>query len=228
MRGVIITLSILDKALFHFVNYRYIKIVFCSSQNMKNSETSGIAALFKSKSTVLTLPELASLWGITDYKYLKTRIHYYVKRGYLTHLCRGLYVKEKDHFDPREAGNKLRSPSYVSLETVLADGGVIFQKYSSLFFVSYFTKTIKNAAGQFVYKKIRDQALFNPEGIINSGTYSIASRERAFLDAVYLYKDYHFDNLNPILWKEVERLLPLYQSKALGRRIKEYKKYAQS
>ena len=29
-------------------------------------------------------------------------------------------------------------------------------------------------------------------------TYYVASKERAFLDILYLNKDYHFDNLSPL------------------------------
>jgi len=52
--------------------------------------------------------------------------------------------------------------------------------------------------------------------------YAIAIPERAFLDTLYLYKKYHFDNLSPINWKKVFEILPIYQNKALEKRIKKY------
>lgn len=189
---------------------------------------SGIKALFKSKSTVFTPRELSLVWGIDNHDYLKTRIQYYFKKGYLFRLSHGLYAKDKNDFDVMEAANKLRAPSYISLETVLAREGPVFQKYSSVFLVSYASKTIKTAACDFVYKKIKDSILFNPSGIQNTGTCLIASRERAFLDAVYLYKNYHFDNLRPLRWGEIEKLEPVYSSAVLEKRVGEYKKDAES
>lgn len=189
---------------------------------------SGIAAIYKSTSTVFTPQELAGIWGISNYDYLKTKIQYYIKKGYLCRICRGLYAKDKNSFDLLEAGNKLRTPSYVSFETVLFRESVVFQKYSSVFLASYFTKTIRNSAGEFVYRKIRDEILFCKEGILTEGVYCVASKERAFLDVVYLFKNYSFDNLRPIDWKKVDALATIYKSKALLCRMKEYKEDAQS
>jgi hypothetical protein len=190
---------------------------------MKNS---GIRAIFNSKCTVFTSRELGLVWGISNQAYLKTRIEYYISNGYLFRICHGLYSKEKDSFDQLEAANKLRSPSYVSLETVLAREGVIFQQYSSVFLVSYATKTVTNKAGEFIYKKIKDSILFDKTGVIIGQNYSIASKERAFLDAVYLYKDYHFDNLRHIDWDKAEDIAHIYGSKALLKRLEVYKEDA--
>lgn len=189
---------------------------------------SGIALIFKSKSTVFTSRDLAALWEIHNYGYLRSRIEYYIKKGYLYRLCHGLYAKDKKDFNVFEAANKLRSPSYISIETVLAQEGVIFQKYSAVFLVSYAPKAVKIPRNEFIYKKIKDEILFNISGIINTGTYFIASKERAFLDAVYLYKDYYFDNLAQIDWNKVEGLLPVYKTAALNKRIEGYKKDVRS
>lgn len=189
---------------------------------------SGIATIYKSTSTVFTPQELSAIWGITNHDYLKTKIQYYIKRKYLFRICRGLYAKDKNSFDLLEAGNKLRTPSYISFETVLFREGVVFQKYSSVFLASYFTKTIKISTGEFVYRKIRDEILFCREGILIEDRYCIASKERAFLDVVYLFKNYSFDNLRQINWEIVDTLVPIYKSKALLHRVKEYKKDAES
>lgn len=181
-----------------------------------------MAQLYKSRSTVFASKDLAVLWGISNYDYLKTRIQYYIKQGYLHRICHGLYAKEKGSFDLLEVGNKLRTPSYVSFETVLSAEGIVFQYYASVFLASDFTRTIKNTAGEFVYRKLKDEILFCQKGLIFSGTYCVASKERAFLDAVYLYRNYHFDNLRPLDWKKVDQLAPLYQSKILLTRVKEY------
>lgn len=189
---------------------------------------SGIAAIYKSSSTVFTPQELAALWGISNYNYLKTRIQYYIKRGYLSRICHGLYAKDKNQFDLLEAGNKLRTPSYISFETVLFREGIIFQKYKSVFLASYSTKTVENFAGEFVYRKLKDEILFCKEGVITTGVYCIAEKERAFLDSVYLFKEYHFDNLRPLDWGRIDALAGLYKSKALIGRVEEYRRDADS
>jgi hypothetical protein len=195
------------------------------SQNMKSS---GIAIIYKSKSTVFTPQELAAAWGIMDAGYLRSKIRYYIKNGYLNRICHGLYVKNKNDFNIQEAANKLRSPSYVSLETVLAKEGIIFQKYTSVFLVSYASKRVTTLMGEFVYKKIKDVVLFDRRGVVNTGTYLSANRERAFLDALYLYKNYYFDNLKPIDWDAVMELVPIYKTVLLEKRVKEYRKNAES
>ena len=50
----------------------------------------------------------------------------------------------------------------------------------------------------------------------------MASKERAFLDAVYLYKDYHFDNLGSLDWEKIEDLKKIYKSKAFEKRVNSY------
>ena len=49
---------------------------------------------------------------------------------------------------------------------------------------------------------------------------NIATGERAFLDLLYLNKNYYFDNLNPLNKDKIYDLLPIYMSKALTDRVK--------
>ena len=56
--------------------------------------------------------------------------------------------------------------------------------------------------------------------------YWIASPERAYLDMLYLHKDYYFDNLRPLDWNKVAEILPIYQNKRMERVVAEqYKSY---
>ena len=184
---------------------------------------SGIRAVYKSPNTVFAVKDLAAIWGITNYNYLKTRIQYYLKRGYLQRICHGLYSKDSDRVDIFEVGNKLRTPSYISFQTVLFREGMIFQEYSSTYLASYCSKTIETGVGEFVYHRLKDPILYYKDGITFSDTYCIASRERAFLDTIYLFKDYHIDNLRPLDWKKVGALMDGYASACLRKRIKEYR-----
>jgi hypothetical protein len=48
----------------------------------------------------------------------------------------------------------------------------------------------------------------------------MASPERAFLDMLYLEPDFYFDAPHILNKERVENLLPLYQSKALKKRVR--------
>ena len=42
------------------------------------------------------------------------------------------------------------------------------------------------------------------------------------MDAIFLYRDYHFDNLRPLDWEKIEELKMIYNSKVLNRRLNSY------
>ena len=70
--------------------------------------------------------------------------------------------------------------------------------------------------------------LTNPAGIEIKHAYSIATAERAFLDMLYVHKDYYFDNLHPLNWDAVFQLLPIYgPSKRLEQLVHKLHKEAQ-
>jgi len=58
--------------------------------------------------------------------------------------------------------------------------------------------------------------------MIKKDNYFEATKERAFLDALYLYKDYHFDNLEQLNKEKVMELAKIYNNKALIKRTKSY------
>ena len=60
----------------------------------------------------------------------------------------------------------------------------------------------------------------NTAGINRQDNYiNIASAERAFLDILYLNTEYYFDNLNPLNKQMIRKLLTIYQSMALSKRV---------
>lgn len=179
-----------------------------------------ILSLYKRPQTVFTLQEIALLFPEIPYVNLKKRMSYFSKSGAIKKLSRGVYAKDK--FDILELANKLYTPSYVSLETVLQKAGVTFQYYESIFAVSYVSRTVEAGGHTIVYRRMKKGIFLNKQGIEEQGNVVIASPERAFLDAVYLYKNYHFDNLEPLNWDKIMELKNLYQSRALDKRIEEY------
>ncbi len=94
---------------------------------------------------------------------------------------------------------------------MLTAAGIIFQYYSQIFVATYQTREIVCDGQTYVFRKLKPTILTNPLGIKIDKHYSIASKERAFLDIVYLNKKYHFDNLEPLDWNKVYEILPIYQ-----------------
>lgn len=169
------------------------------------------------------MDEISQIFPDITYKKLKDRLYYFTKVDKLKRLKTGIYAK-KD-YNPMELANKLYKPSYISLETVLFKGGVVFQYYETLFLASYLTRSVQIGDLNIQYRRIRGDILTNPMGIEVKEGYYIATLERAFLDAVYIYKNYFFDNLGALDWKKIEELKKAYSSKAFEKRVEEYYKW---
>lgn len=192
------------------------------AQNIIIMEKDYILDLMRSEKTVLTFKDVVLLWGESDVNFIKKKIHRYVKAGKLYSIRRGVYAKDKN-YDKYELATKIYTPSYVSLETVLAAAGVIFQFYGQVFVMSYKTTEIECDGHKYAYRKIKDSILTNTAGIETRQNYSIASPERAFLDVVYLNKDYHFDNLSTLNWEKVYELLSIYGgNERMTKMVKKY------
>lgn len=178
-----------------------------------------VLSLYQSKSTVFTVNEIALLLRDSNRDNLKARINYYVKTGKLLSLRKGIYAKRG--YNPLELAVKVYTPSYISLETVLEREGVIFQKYETIFAVSYLSREIKVDNRQFRYRRIREDILINKEGVELKKGYAIATKERAFLDVLYLYRDYYFDNLEVLDKDIIREMMKIYQSNKLKEKVKD-------
>jgi hypothetical protein len=180
-----------------------------------------ISLILKSKNTVFTFKDISLLWGLTDRKSTIAGINYYVSTGDLYRIRRGIYAKDKD-YDKVELASRIYTPAYVSFETVLARAGMIFQYYSQIFVASYLTRKITIDAQAYVYRKIKGIVLTDPAGVTNQDGSAIATKERAFLDTIYINTDYHFDNLGTLDWERMFDLLPLYKNKRMAKKIQEH------
>jgi len=185
-----------------------------------------ILNLLRSKNTVFTFKDIALLWNETDKRLVQQKVYRYVKAGKLHPIRRGVYGKDKS-YDPYELATKIYTPAYLSFETVLRNEGMIFQHYKTLFVASYLSREIKCEGQAFAYKKLKDAILINPLGLIKKENYTIASKERAFMDTLYLVKNYHFDNLRSMDWETCFKLLPLYETKSLAKTLNTYYNDAQ-
>ncbi len=188
-------------------------------------KTDLILTLYSKPQTVFTLDEISLLFPEVSYQNLRSRIRYFVNVGKLQRLQQGIYAKKQ--YNHLELANKLYRPSYISLETVLARGGVVFQYSETIFVASYLTRLVRLAGVSIQYRQIKGEVLTNLQGIEEAGGYFTASLERAFLDAIFIYKNYHFDNLSTINWEKVKELKKIYSNQAFAKRLDEYYRYYQ-
>lgn len=180
-----------------------------------------ILSILRSESSVFTLKEILISSGEVEADLLKRRLHYYVKKGDLYSVRRGIYSKDK-HYNRLELATKIFTPSYISFETILSEAGVIFQHYKKIFVATYQTKELECDKQLYAFRKIKDDILTNTAGIENRGDYFAASKERAFLDVLYLNKDYHFDNLAALDFEKIRSLLFVYHNKRMDKQVKKY------
>lgn len=152
-----------------------------------------VAQLLKSKQTVFTYETLASILHIEKKETIKSLCKRLVQSGILVHIYAGIWTLVE--YDHNEFASKLRSPSYISLETVLQKAGIIFQDYSNtttMVWTNSLSKTIDNHLYQ--YRKLQQSILLDPLGVIYTGRYMIATPERAVADMLYFYHHYYFDH----------------------------------
>lgn len=192
---------------------------------MDNKPTKGeyLEVLLRSPKTIFSSKDVSLLWGEESDEVIKKRLNKYVKAGKLIRVRRGFYAKDKD-YDRFELATRINTPSYISFETVLTREGINFQHYGNIFVASYINREIDIDGQKITFVRMKDYVLSNSTGIDHSNGIATASRERAFLDRVYVSKDYHFDNLRSLDWNKVMEILPIYNNKRLEKKVKEYQK----
>jgi len=185
-------------------------------------QTNFLKAILNTDQTVFSFKELLLKFQTDETNNLKSKLNYYVKNGYLRHVRRGLYVKRAT-YNHLELATKILTPSYVSFETVLCSAGVIFQYYSNIFVASYQSRNIMCDGQTYTFRTMKPIILTNATGIEILKDYSIASPERAFLDIIYHSKHYHFDNMEPLDWDKIYKILPIYgNNKSMQKRVNNY------
>lgn len=73
---------------------------------------------------------------------------------------------------------------------------------------------------------MKDYVLSNTIGVEHEDGIAKATKERAFLDRIYVTKNYHFDNLQGINWDKVFEILPVYHNKRMIKKVNEYFEYS--
>lgn len=182
------------------------------------SSQNTLQTVWQSPLTVFTANQLAIMLQQQNDANFRSRMNYYVRKGYLTNPRRGIYAKPGYRIE--ELACLLYTPCYLSLEYVLQRAGVVFQYDSALTMMSYLNREIEVEGHTVRYRQLNGKILCQTDGITNNGNLNIASAERAFLDVMYLNTHYYFDNLHALNRREVMRLLPMYENNALTERVK--------
>ena len=183
-----------------------------------------ISVLLRSPKTIFSTKDIALLWGNKAETAARMRLSQYAKNGKLIRVRQGIYAKDKN-YNRFELATRIYTPSYISFETVLTRSGINFQYYETIFVASYVTREIKVDGQNISFIKIKNYVLSNIKGIEHSNNVAIATKERAFLDRIYVSKDYHFDNLDNLDWDKVFDILPIYRNKKMEKRVEKYFKY---
>lgn len=185
-----------------------------------------IAKIYESPKTILTTKDIALIWEETNTINLISKIKYYANEGSLIRLTRGVFSKNKA-YEVKELATSIYTPSYVSFETVLREAGIIFQHHDSIFVAGPYPMVKKIDGKIITFRKLKDVVLYNALGIKNEKNYSIATPERAFLDTIYLFPKFYFDNLRSINWEQCVELAKIYDNKQLIKRVARYQNHAQ-
>ena len=151
--------------------------------------------LIKNDRKLYHTQDLALLWGISDRNTLYTTVKRYIARGILISVHKGLYsTVEISKLNQVElAVAMVHDFAYVSCETILTRSGIITQEVSALTLVS--RKSAKFKAGNIsvLVRKMKDELLYNSNGIVRVGNIFEATAQRAMADMRYFAPNYHFD-----------------------------------
>lgn len=178
--------------------------------------------LINSNNTVFTVSELKILFNIKD----PTQLNHIMQRMKNQNIVKNLWygVWALNNYDKLELWSKLRKNSYISLEYVLQENGIIFQSYDKTITLAgnnTFTKEMDWLT--FEYHKIKPSILTNPLWLVYTWKYYIATPERAVCDMIYLYKNINFDNIKLLdteLLSELSTIYPKTTSILINKLIK--------
>jgi len=196
---------------------------------MDNKPVKGeyLEVLLRSPKTVFSTKDVALLWGEEKEQTVSGRLYKYVKARKLVKVHRGIYAKDKN-YNRFELATRIYTPSYISFETVLTRAGINFQHYGNIFVATYVTREIEADGQKISFVRMKDYVLSNTTGIEHADGIATATKERAFLDRIYISKDYHFDNLNALDWNKIFEILPIYNNKRMEKKVKSYFEYYKS
>lgn len=175
---------------------------------MNKTKDQKIKKLLQDSKWLYHAQDLAVLWEIDNSNTLYTAIKRYIKRGFLNKIHKGFYsTVSLTKIDPVYLGIVgLHRYSYLSAESILVKNGLMFQDVRYITLISDVSKRFEIAGHRFLVRRMKDDYLYNEEGIIVKDNIRFAIVERAVADMLYFNSNYHFDAKNSIDWKKVEKI----------------------
>jgi hypothetical protein len=186
---------------------------------------SSLIPLLKSNKTVFSNEDLGLYWQVQDSTYLKTKIYREIQKSDLLRLANGVYAITSD-YSPLELANRLLTPSYISLRTVLAQVGALFQYDSTIYSIAQRNRTVTINDRDYRYCTVQDSLFHLQEGIIYSNGITTATPERALVDLLYLEPTASLDSVAMLDQETCLRIASLFDNKQLLKRINALFPYA--
>ncbi|MBU0578684.1 hypothetical protein KKE34_00785 [Patescibacteria group bacterium] len=193
-------------------------------QTLNSCDRSLAGLLSLTTKTVFTTQDLAKLWRYKNYMSLIMRLEYLKKTGQLIKIRKGLYQIKGRAVNELELANKLRTPSYISFETVLFREGAILQWDRRITLAGAESISFKIQGQKIIFRQLQEKILLNNLGIVQEGNYFIAILERAVLDMIYLAPKFYFDSLDRVDFNLLHKLASLYEKKSIINLVKKMEK----
>ena len=168
------------------------------------------------------------------------RLNEWQKKGYITKLIKGVYIFNSIETDESvlfQIANHLSRPSYVSLETALSFYHLIPEQSFTITSVTTLkTNHYETPKGNFIYQSVKPSLFFGYRVLPSQHRpILIAEPEKALLDLLYLRPELNDgDSIAALRWntpekeffdeQKLENYLRLFNSNALNRRLKIFKK----
>lgn len=144
----------------------------------------------KIKTPVFSRNDVVKLFSDESKSHISTQLYRMTKRGDLIGIKRGHYMFPNSKVDEFFIANRLYTPSYVSLESVLNITGIIPDIVATVTSLTTVTsKKLHTPVGDFSYSKISKELFFGYKSTLDQQSgffYDIASPEKALLDYIYI------------------------------------------
>jgi hypothetical protein len=152
--------------------------------------------------------DLAILWGITRRFTLYQTITRYIDKCILFPIYKGLYSTVPiTSINPVELGRAIiHRYAYLTTESVLAQAGIISQSVYDYTFATDQSKHVLVGGWSFRFRKLKDEYLYNPTGILEQNEGFVATVERAVADMLYYDPGYNFDIREAIDFEKVHEV----------------------
>lgn len=147
----------------------------------------------------------------------------YAKRGLLLRIKKDMYVfHERWHnfneVQKYQIANLIQVPSYISFMSALSYYEITTQTQQNLYESAALTRSQQTIINSqiFIYYKLKKQFFFD---FVKRDNFFIATKEKAFIDAIYLYSfgKYRLDlaslNINKLDKSRIKKLIKIYPDK---------------